>query len=156
MSLSSSSAGPLLSQVDSSFQAHEAGSAGPTFRVAVSSADGKTVHQHFGRTTQFLIFEVAGSGIRFLERRENLPPCGTSTEEDGGHDEDRMSQTIDVVADCHAVVAAQIGYGAVQRLAVRNIQAYIIPDFIDSALKRLAGSGALKIPLRATERRTVE
>ena len=156
MSLSLSGEEPSLSKLDSSIQVHETGSAGPTFRVAVSSADGKTVHQHFGRTTQFLIFEVAGVGVRFLERRENLPPCGTSAEEDGGHDEDRMSQTIDVVADCHAVVAAQIGYGAVQRLAVRNIQAYIIPDFIDSALKRLAGSGALNIPLRATERRTVE
>jgi predicted Fe-Mo cluster-binding NifX family protein len=44
------------------------------------------------------------------------------------------------------VVVAQVGPGAVRRLAERGIQAFMIPDFIDSALRRLIDSGALSKP----------
>jgi predicted Fe-Mo cluster-binding NifX family protein len=124
-------------------------------RIAISSADGKTVHQHFGRTTQFVVCEIEGRQVRYLERRSNQPACGTAVEEGEGHDEDRMEQTIGLVADCRAVVSAQIGYGAIQRLAARGIQAYVIPDFIDSALQRLIRSGALEDGSHTVVRRTV-
>ncbi len=122
-------------------------------KVAVSSADGKTVHQHFGQTTQFIVCEIDDSDIRFIERRENRPACGGVTEDgETGHNEDRMQQTIDLVADCRATVSAQIGTAAAARLAERGIQAFIIPDFIDSALQRLVKSGALAEPVRPSKR----
>jgi predicted Fe-Mo cluster-binding NifX family protein len=122
-------------------------------KVALSSENGKTVHQHFGQTTQFVICEIDDSGAHFLEVRRNLPPCGTANE-DGeiGHNEDRMGRTVALVADCRAVVSAQIGQGAVVRLAERGIQAFVIPDFIDQALTRLLDSGALNEPVRAHKR----
>lgn len=113
-------------------------------KVAIASEDGKVVHQHFGRAKRFVICEINNDAYRFLEVRDNRPACGTASDDDeGGHDEDRMAQTIALIADCHAVVVAQVGRGAVQRLAERGIQAFMIPDFIDSALRRLIASGAL-------------
>lgn len=121
-------------------------------RVALSSANGKTVHQHFGRTTQFIICDIDGNSVHYRERRDNAPPCGTGDPDgDSGHDEDRMEQTIDVIADCRAVISAQIGRGAAARLAGRGIQAFAIPDFIDRAIERLVASGLLAdapIPVR--------
>lgn len=124
-----------------------------SIKVALSSEDGKTVHQHFGRTTQFVICEIGDDGPRFLELRRNLPPCGTADDDDdNGHDETRMDRTVALVADCRAVICAQIGRGAVVRLAERGIQAFVIPDFISSALTRLIASGALDEPVRLNKR----
>jgi len=122
-------------------------------KVAISSADGKTVHQHFGQTTQFVVCEIDGRSVRFLEVRPNRPPCGTA-DDDGerGHDEDNMSRTVALIADCRAVISAQIGPGAVARLAERDIQAFVIPDFIESALERLIDSGALNKPVLPRKR----
>jgi len=117
-------------------------------RVAISSADGKVVHQHFGRTTQFVICEIEQGEARFVEVRPNHPACGGEE----GHDEDRMGRTVDLVSDCRAVLCAQIGGGAVARLAERGIQAFVIPDFIESALRRLIASGALDQPARPGKR----
>ena len=124
-----------------------------SIKVAVSSEDGKTVHQHFGQTTQFVVCEIDGTTVRFVETRRNRPPCGTALEDgETGHDENRMGQTIELIADCRAVVSAQIGRGAVAHLAERGIQAFVIPDFIDLALKRLVESGALTKPPRYVKR----
>ena len=114
-------------------------------RVAVASEDEETIHQHFGRTTQFLIYEIDGTSVRFVEARDNRPPCNGGSAGDGTpHDEDRMGRTIDVVADCRAVLVARIGPGAAQRLAERGISAFVAPNFIDAALRRLISSGALQ------------
>lgn len=124
-----------------------------SLRVAVSSADGKTVHQHFGQTTQFIVCEIDEDRIDVLERRANSPACGTAGEDDEtGHDHDRMERTIALVADCRAVISAQIGAAAAKRLSERGIQAFIIPDFVDSALARLIRSGALFEPVRPNKR----
>lgn len=124
-----------------------------SLRVAVSSADGKTVHQHFGQTTQFIVCEIDEDRIDVLERRANSPACGTSgAGDETGHDQDRMERTIALVADCRAVISAQIGAAAAKRLSEQGIQAFIIPDFVDSALARLVRSGALFEPVRPNKR----
>mgnify|MGYP001809847958 CR=1 FL=1 len=119
-------------------------------KVAISSADGKTVHQHFGRTTQFIICEIDQGQGRFVEVRSNQPACGGGEED--GHDEDRIGRSVELVADCRAVLCAQIGGGAVARLAERGIQAFVIPDFIESALERLIASNVLDQPVRPSKR----
>ena len=107
-------------------------------KVAVASQNGTMVHQHFGRATQFLIYEIDGTEFRLLEARPNQPPCGTATEDgDSGHAPDAMQVTVQLVSDCRAVVIAQIGPGAVEKLSARGVLAFVIPDFIESALRRL-------------------
>ena len=103
------------------------------YRVAVASSDGKVINQHFGRSRQFLIFEIAESGEwTFVELRENTPPC-----EMGEHHEDDMRRTAELLSDCNTVLSSQIGPGAEQILREKGITAYSITDFIDRALKKL-------------------
>lgn len=113
-------------------------------KVAVASENKVVVHQHFGRATQFLVYEVEEAECRLVEIRKNQPPCGTAQQDDeSGHSEDALQRTVDLLADCRAVVVAQIGPGAVEKLSKHGIQAFVIPDFVDSAMRRLMASGRL-------------
>lgn len=113
-------------------------------RVAVASEDGVVIQQHFGRASRFLIYEIVGAEFRRVEIRENQPACGTGESEDGQHAEDPMRRSVELVADCRAVLAARIGPGAVGKLAERGVLAFVIPGFIDDSLKRLIASGQLQ------------
>jgi predicted Fe-Mo cluster-binding NifX family protein len=113
-------------------------------KVAVASEDKVVVHQHFGRATQFLVYEIEEAECRLVEIRKNQPPCGPARQDDElTHSEDTMQKTVDLLADCSAVVVARIGPAAVEKLSRRGIQAFVIPDFIDSAMQRLMASGRL-------------
>ncbi len=101
-----------------------------SYRVAVASSDGKYINEHFGRASQFLIFNVADDQFEFYELRNNDPPCFGE-----GHNEDKMSRTVELLADCKAVLVSQIGPGAVQALSFKGITSYVLPDFIEDALK---------------------
>lgn len=105
-----------------------------SFKVAVASSDGKYVNQHFGMAGQFLIFEIDDEGeYKFIELRENVPACDV-----GGHTEDAMNRSVELILDCKAVIASQIGPVAIDILLAHGIEPYIAPNFIDTALKELA------------------
>lgn len=123
-----------------------------SLKVAVASENKVVVHQHFGRATQFLVYEVDEAECRLVEIRKNQPPCGTA-QQDGElvHSEDALQKAVDLLADCRAVVVAQIGSGAVEKLSKHGIQAFVIPDFVDSAMQRLMASGRLSEPVAQEE-----
>lgn len=106
------------------------------YKIAVASSDGKMINQHFGRSRQFLIFEIEeNQGYRFLELRQNSPACHS-----GEHGQGSMQDTVDLLADCKIVLVSRIGRGAIEALSGRGIRAYIAPDFIEEALKALVGN----------------
>jgi len=116
-------------------------------RIALASEDGQFVQQHFGRARQFLICELEGTEATVVEVRQNTPACGSAgLDGDLGHGEDQMERTVELVADCAAVVVARIGPGAIERLAARGVRAFIYPDTIERALSRVAASGLLAPP----------
>ncbi len=103
------------------------------YKIAVASSDGKVVNQHFGRSKQFLIFEVNDSGkFSFIELRQGIAPC-----QFGEHDENDMQKAIEVIADCNAVLVSQIGPRAENALYAKKIKAFTFASFIDSALEKL-------------------
>ncbi|MEG3224850.1 MAG: dinitrogenase iron-molybdenum cofactor biosynthesis protein [Methanobacteriales archaeon Met13] len=105
-----------------------------SFKVAVASSDGKFINQHFGMASQFLIFEIKDDGTyEFLELRENKPACSVD-----GHSDLSMGKSIELISDCEAVIASQIGPGAIDILISREINPYIAPTFIDEALKEIS------------------
>jgi nitrogen fixation protein NifX len=106
-----------------------------SIKVAVASKDGKYIHRHFGHAEQFLIFEIAGGKADLLEIRSADPPCSCQS-----HDEGRLAISIDVIADCRAVLASQIGPGAAYALQARGIKPYVTRDFIADALQELISS----------------
>jgi nitrogen fixation protein NifX len=103
-------------------------------RVAVASKDGKVIHQHFGRAEQFLVFELDGTVVRFMETRSNQAACGLPGE---GHDPERLHRTIRLVADCQAVLARDIGPGAAELLIAQGTRPFVVFDYIGAALKAL-------------------
>lgn len=104
-----------------------------SIKVAVASSDGKYINKHFGMASQFLIFELNDDGTyEFLELRENKPACSVE-----GHSELSMEESVELISDCQAIIASQIGPGAIDILLKNNIDPYIAPTFIEDALKQL-------------------
>lgn len=105
-----------------------------SINVAIASSDGKYINQHFGMASQFLIFKLNDNGTyKFLELRENKPACSTE-----GHSELSMEQSVKLISDCQAVIASQIGPGAIDILLENRIDPYLAPIFIEDTLKQLA------------------
>lgn len=101
-------------------------------KVAIASTDGKVVNAHFGRTPQFLIFELSKTGYSFLEVRENLPSCSNLEDATG-----TIEDTIDLISDCQYVMASRIGNGMLDRLLSFNIIGISKPNMIEDALEDL-------------------
>jgi len=103
------------------------------FRVAVASSDGKVVNTHFGRASSFLIFDqLEDESYELIERREVTPLC-----QGHEHDEDDLQSLLSTLSDCQGVLVSRIGVEADLALRCQGQQAYIITDFIPSALRTL-------------------
>jgi nitrogen fixation protein NifX len=102
------------------------------YNVAIASSDGKVINQHFGRATQFLIFEVDEGKFKFQELRETKPFCNS-----GKHDDNQLLAATEGLADCKAVLVSQIGSGAATMLRNKGIESYDVRDFIEDALVKL-------------------
>jgi len=102
------------------------------YKVAVASSDGKVINRHFGHAEQFLVFELGEEEFRFLESRDNLPPCLFQE-----HDEELFDRTVALLSDCRVVLASRIGPGAAAALEARGVKSYAVPNYIDEALQRL-------------------
>jgi len=115
-------------------------------RVAIATGDGVAVTEHFGYATQFQIWDFSESVPRLVETRRNLPACGAdrSTER-----RDPMDISVDLVADCRAVVVARIGECAINRLSALGILAFETDDAVTTAVRDLAESTVLKEHARA-------
>ncbi len=108
-------------------------------RVAIGTHSGVRVSEHFGQATRFEIWEVRPNGSRLVETRANRPACGT------GHTraDQLMDASVALVADCRAVVVAQIGECALNRLDKLGILAFETDDPVDATVRQLAGYAAL-------------
>ena len=104
-------------------------------RVAVASSDGRTVNLHFGRANRFRIYQVTDDQCEFLEERVNTPACSGQQ-----HDDDLLERTAELISDCKAVIAAQIGGGAIDVLLYRRIRAFSLTGPIDEAFTTLRAS----------------
>lgn len=106
-------------------------------RIAVASSDGKVVNQHFGHARQFLIFTLDNNSFTFQSIRKNLPSCNF-----GEHSEQGLLDTISLISDCHAVIAAKIGPGAEKKLKEKGIKAIGEVGYIDAALQKIIAANA--------------
>jgi len=107
---------------------------GKTYRIAAASTDGKTINEHFGKAGSFLIYDIDSTGWNFVERREIKPLCGSCE----GHNDESLSESVNAIADCAAVVAQKIGPTGRRALALNNISVFEQPDVIDNVLAKLA------------------
>jgi predicted Fe-Mo cluster-binding NifX family protein len=109
------------------------------YKIAIASLDGKFVNEHFGRAKEFFIVEVKEDQYQYIETRKNVP----SKKYDARHDY-AMSEAIELIADCKFVLVSQIGPSMEKNLKSKGIIPYVIPNFIDNALKQIISSNEEK------------
>ena len=103
-----------------------------SYKIAVATADGRTVDTHFGHADDFTILEVADDGsFHEVERRDAFAAC------DGGCSNDAMEQAAENLADCEYVLAAKIGPHAIATLARHGITPLDYVIAIDEAVAKI-------------------
>lgn len=104
-----------------------------SFKVAVVSSDGLYIDQHFGQALNFLIYEIKENReFVLIESRENVPPSHNLE-----NHKNALAISAELISDCNAVIAIKFGPGALNALNIRKIQAYMVNDYISSALNQL-------------------
>lgn len=104
------------------------------WRAAIASLDGKVINEHFGRARTFYIVDITRDGSwHLVEKRDVVPLCSG-----GHHSREAMAAHIRTLGDCAAVLAAQVGPAARRALELNRISVFEQPDYIDSALAKLA------------------
>lgn len=104
------------------------------WRVAIASLDGKVINEHFGRAKAFFIIDLAPDGTYTLfEKRDVTPLC-----DNGEHSQEGLLNSISALSDCSAVLVSRIGMAAKRALELNRISVFEQPDYIDSALSKLA------------------
>jgi len=102
------------------------------FRVAAASTDGYTVDTHFGRATDFYIYQFFEGEWVYVEKRTAPPVC-----QNGVHSRDDMEKRVELFSDCQYVTASRIGIGASALLTQKGIVAMALPGDLIEALNKI-------------------
>jgi len=105
-------------------------------RIAVASHPGRSITQHFGGATQFIVYAYRDGKVHLLDTRANTPACQADPDE---HD-DALSQSIAIIQDCQFVVVARIGPAAHEAVIASGLQVVVIHNEIDQALQHVMQS----------------
>jgi predicted Fe-Mo cluster-binding NifX family protein len=123
-------------------------------RIAVTTRDGKVVQEHFGHARHFHIVDLDDDGYRYLESRELRPLCpgepGAShscqVEPGASHSVERFGPALELLADCDAVVTAQIGPGAAAHVIAGGLRVFEGRGFVDEILQQIIAGRLLDEP----------
>lgn len=102
-----------------------------SFRIAVTSSDGKKIDEHFGKADKFLILEIENNNFKIVEERKNVPICS-----ENGHTQDKVNKTVNIISDCSAVFTSRIGMGPTLVLQDKGIETYELSMSIGEAVQR--------------------
>ena len=132
-------------------------------KVAIATSDGLNIDLHFGQAKSFLLYEFKDGKFELSEKRE-VPVddsavvalqgpqiettfacpgggggCGGSGGGcGGGSASGPLAPAVELLLDCRAVVAAQIGQGMRRQLERNAISVFDIEIPVEDALKKLA------------------
>ena len=117
-------------------------------KVAIATSDGLNIDLHFGQTKSFLLYEFKDGKFELSEKREvpvddsamvAIRHCGGSGGGcGGGAASGPLAPAVELLLDCRAVVAAQIGQGMRRQLERNAISVFDIEIPVEDALKKLA------------------
>lgn len=126
-------------------------------KVAIATSDGLNIDLHFGQAKSFLLYEFKDGKFELSEKRE-VPvedsavgqaqgpqiettfacPGGGCGGCGGGAASGPLAPAVELLLDCRAVVAAQIGQGMRRQLERNAISVFDIEIPVEDALKKLA------------------
>jgi len=89
-------------------------------KMAVATAGGGVINQHFGHAKEFLIYEASAQGVRFLSHRKADQYCAGDTS--CGDGESVLSLTIKALEGCEVVLCSKIGFEPWGMLETAGIQ----------------------------------
>ncbi|GHU41757.1 dinitrogenase iron-molybdenum cofactor [Clostridia bacterium] len=112
-------------------------------RVAVSTTDGKTIHQHFGHTREFHIVDIENGDYQFIESRQVTPACNQF-----GHNESAFDNILAILSDCEAVIVGKIGEGASTYLIEKGMRVFEVRGIAEEILEEFAQNQAHYFPER--------
>ncbi|MDR2492603.1 MAG: hypothetical protein LBD25_03990 [Coriobacteriales bacterium] len=92
--------------------------------LAVTTRDGKVVQEHFGHARHFHIVEIDEHGYRYRETRTSVPLCQGELPQEAPHSYERFKPVLELLADCEALVTAQIGPGAAAQLLASGLRVF--------------------------------
>ncbi len=116
------------------------------YKIAVASSDGKNVDLHLGSSPFLKVYTAEGLSFQFLEDRkvdvssETEGGCqggGCSGGNGGGCSGGGNPQSVEIVADCRAVVAAKVGKNARRLLELKAISVFDIEIPVEEALSKI-------------------
>lgn len=108
-------------------------------KIAVITDEGKSISQHFGRATHYLVLTVENGQITRRELREKIGHGNFEHHEEhhheGEHGQDEASHgkhvhMAEAISDCQVVICGGMGYGAYESMRRLNIQP-IVTDLSD-------------------------
>ncbi|MEH6773205.1 MAG: nitrogenase cofactor biosynthesis protein NifB [Cereibacter changlensis] len=106
----------------------------PPLLVAVCTKGGGRINQHFGHATEFQVYEVDRTGVRFVTHRRADNYCV------GGHgDDDTLAEVIRTLDGVPVVLCARIGEAPRAKMAAAGIEvidAYA-QDYLEPAISAL-------------------
>ncbi|MDR1082302.1 MAG: hypothetical protein LBL27_00320 [Coriobacteriales bacterium] len=117
---------------------------GMSYRLAVTTRDGKVVQEHFGHARHFHIVELTSDGYRYVETREIEPRCEGAGPEETSHGAARFEPVIELLRDCDAIVTAQIGPGAAQYVIGSGIRIFEARGLVSDILNEMAKTRLLE------------
>lgn len=104
------------------------------YRVAVASTDGKVVNQHFGRASEFHIFDLDTEHIQawYVGTRATDSCC-----HGGEHGDSAFDNAFKVLGDVSAVLVSKIGHEASDYLESKGIVPYQAPFAIEPLFRKI-------------------
>lgn len=116
-------------------------------KVAVATTDGATINEHFGRASEFSVYEVNADGSYTQVRKIAVK------EKRGEDSHESLEATAKLLEGVETVLALQIGPKAIKALQEKGILGFGIGGSIDKALKSYAKrSGLVKNIVSITEK----
>ena len=93
-----------------------------SWRVAVTSADGLLINQHFGHAEWFFVYDIEADGnVTPVEKRDVTPWC---RKDNHGDREEGTSGIANDIIDCQAVLTARIGGPARKKLELSGLSVF--------------------------------
>ena len=117
-------------------------------RAAFATSDGTNVDRHFGAAQRFDIYEIdtQSEDYKRVDIREVEKACLSHK-----HDDERMDEVTDTIADCHAVFAECSGNGARTVLERKQIQPIDVDRPVITILQNILYGRVKLIDKRYTE-----
>ena len=115
--------------------------------VAVATKGSGVVNQHFGRATEFWIYEGGDGWARLVQTRDVARYCAGPS--GCGEQESVLDKTVRLLSDCAAVLCSKIGPQPREALDAAGIEAVEVHDLIGKAVAatgaRLAGPARAEV-----------